>query len=86
MGHWEAGALALVEWPLGYHPCDIGILTCAFESRRGTLSVSYTHLDVYKRQARPVTGEKQGNPLFCKEIGKNLSKSVDKEAGVWYYI
>ena len=24
MGHWEAGALALVEWPLGYHPCDIG--------------------------------------------------------------
>ena len=21
----------------GYHPCDIGILTCAFESRRGTL-------------------------------------------------
>ena len=37
MGHREAGALALVEWPLGYHPCDIGILTCAFESRRGTL-------------------------------------------------
>ena len=37
MGHWEASALALVEWPLGYHPCDIGILTCAFESRRGTL-------------------------------------------------
>ena len=22
---------------MGYHPCDIGILTCAFESRRGTL-------------------------------------------------
>ena len=37
MGHWEARALACVEWPLGYHPCDIGILTCAFESRRGTL-------------------------------------------------
>ena len=26
-------------------------------------------------------GEKQGDSLFCKEIGKNLSKSVDKEAG-----
>ena len=37
MGRWEASALAFVEWPLGYHPCDIGILTCAFESRRGTL-------------------------------------------------
>ena len=23
---------------MGYHPCDIGILTCASESRRGTLS------------------------------------------------
>ena len=34
-----------------------------------------------KKKARPVTGEKQGDPLFCKEIGKNLSKSVDKEAG-----
>ena len=30
-------ALAVMEWPLGYHPCDIGILTCGFESRRGTL-------------------------------------------------
>ena len=38
-----------------------------------------------KKKARPETGEKQGDPLFCKEIGKNLSKSVDKEAGVWYY-
>ena len=37
MGHRETSALAFVEWPLGYHPCDIGILTCAFESRRGTL-------------------------------------------------
>ena len=37
MGHWEVIALAVMEWPLGYHPCDIGILTCAFESRRGTL-------------------------------------------------
>ena len=37
MGHREAGALALVEWPLGYHPCDIGILTCGSESSRGTL-------------------------------------------------
>ena len=38
-----------------------------------------------KKKARPVTGEKQGDSLFRKEIGKNLSKSVDKEAGVWYY-
>ena len=37
MGHWETIALAVVEWPLGYHPCDIGILTCGSESRRGTL-------------------------------------------------
>ena len=39
MGHWETEALASAEWPLGYHPCDIGILTC------GSESVSYTHLD-----------------------------------------
>ena len=38
MGRWETGALALAERTLGYHPCDIGILTCASESRRGTLS------------------------------------------------
>ena len=37
MGHRETIALAVVEWPLGYHPCDIGILTCGSESRRGTL-------------------------------------------------
>ena len=37
VGGLEAKASAFVEWPLGYHPCDIGILTCAFESRRGTL-------------------------------------------------
>ena len=37
MGLWEASALALAERPLGYHPCDIGILTCASESSRGTL-------------------------------------------------
>ena len=30
-------ASAVEESMLGYHPCDIGILTCAFESRRGTL-------------------------------------------------
>ena len=38
-----------------------------------------------KKKARPKTGEKQGESLLCKEIGKNPSKSVDKEAGVWYY-
>ena len=37
MGLWETKALALVERPLGYHPCDIGILTCGSESSRGTL-------------------------------------------------
>ena len=37
MGHWETSALAVAEWPLGYHPCDIGILTCGSESSRGTL-------------------------------------------------
>ena len=37
MGRWEAEALAFVERTLGYHPCDIGILTCALESGRGTL-------------------------------------------------
>ena len=26
------------ESTLGYHPCSIGFLTCAFESRRGTMS------------------------------------------------
>ena len=38
-----------------------------------------------KKKARLETGEKQEESLRCKEIGKNLSKSVDKEAGVWYY-
>ena len=37
MGHRETIALAVAEWPLGYHPCDIGILTCGSESSRGTL-------------------------------------------------
>ena len=37
MGLWETNALALAERPLGYHPCDIGILTCGSESSRGTL-------------------------------------------------
>ena len=37
MGHRETIALAFAEWPLGYHPCDIGILTCGSESSRGTL-------------------------------------------------
>ena len=30
-------ALAVMERTLGYHPCDIGILTCGSESSRGTL-------------------------------------------------
>ena len=38
MGLWETKALALAERPLGYHPCDIGILTCGRETGRGTMS------------------------------------------------
>ena len=38
MGHWEAWALAYVEWTLGYHPYDIGILTSSPEAGWGTLS------------------------------------------------
>ena len=26
-----------------------------------------------------------GNPTLRKEIGKKMSKSVDKSTGVWYY-
>ena len=37
MGLWEVIALAVMERTLGYHPCDIGILTCGRESGRGTL-------------------------------------------------
>ena len=37
MGRLEAEALASVERPLGYHPYDIGILTCTLESGWGTL-------------------------------------------------
>src|SRR5699024_8143361 len=38
VGTLEARALAFVEWTLGYHPYDIGILTSTSESRWGTLS------------------------------------------------
>ena len=37
MGLREVIALAVMERTLGYHPCDIGILTCGSESSRGTL-------------------------------------------------
>ena len=37
MGRWEVSALVLMERTLGYHPCDIGILTCSSESSWGTL-------------------------------------------------
>ena len=37
MGRWEVMALAIMERTLGYHPCDIGILTCSSESSWGTL-------------------------------------------------
>ena len=41
--------------------------------------------EVFHKQSPLLQSEKQGESLLCKEIGKNLSKSVDKEAGVWYY-
>ena len=37
MGDWEAQASASVESTLGYHSWSAGILTCGFESSRGTL-------------------------------------------------
>jgi hypothetical protein len=37
VGGFEAGALALVEPTLKYHPFDVGILTSRRESGRGTL-------------------------------------------------
>ena len=37
VGDWEAEASASVESTLGYHTCDIGILTCSPESGWGTL-------------------------------------------------
>ena len=37
VGDWEAEASASVESTLGYHTCDIRILTCGPESGRGTL-------------------------------------------------
>ena len=51
----------------------------------GDDSIIRSVCSLVKKKARPETGEKQGESLLCKEIGKNLSKSVDKEAGVWYY-
>ena len=68
MGDYEAQASACVESLLGYHSSDAEVLTCGHESGRGTLlggqfdwggrllkgigAVSYTHLDVYKRQTQ----------------------------------
>ena len=51
----------------------------------GDDSIIRSVCSLVKKKARPETGEKQGESLLCKEIGKKLSKSVDKEAGVWYY-
>ena len=51
----------------------------------GDDSIIRSVCSLVKKKARPETGEKQGESLLCKEIEKNLSKSVDKEAGVWYY-
>ncbi len=39
MGDFEARALALVESSLGYHSCDVKILTWHHETGVGTLSV-----------------------------------------------
>ena len=51
----------------------------------GDDSIIRSGRSLVKKKARPEMGEKQGESLLCKEIGKKLSKSVDKEAGVWYY-
>ena len=51
----------------------------------GDDSIIRSVCSLVKKKARPETGEKQEGSLLCKEIGKNPSKSVDKEAGVWYY-
>ena len=51
----------------------------------GDDSIIRSVCSLVKKKARPETGEKQEGSLLCKEIGKKLSKSVDKEAGVWYY-
>ena len=37
--------------------------------------VSYTHLDVYKRQAFALPG---GFYFLCKKVPRNLQKAVDK--------
>ena len=47
----------------------------------GDDSIIRSVCSLVKKKARPETGEKQGESLLCKEIGKKLSKSVDKEAG-----
>ena len=39
MGDFEARALALVESSLGYHSCDLKVLTLHHETGVGTLSV-----------------------------------------------
>ena len=38
VGDGEVKASALMESTLGYHTCDIGILTCGHETGRGTLA------------------------------------------------
>ena len=38
VGDREGRASAFLESTLGYHTCDIGILTCGHETGRGTLS------------------------------------------------
>ena len=62
-----------------------GINIATLHRMLGDDSIIRSARRLVKKKARPETGEKQGDSLFGKEIGKNLSKSVDKEAGVWYY-
>ena len=62
-----------------------GISIATLYRMLGDDSIIRSVCSLVKKKARPETGEKQGESLLCKEIGKNLSKSVDKEAGVWYY-
>ena len=58
MGHRETIALAVAEWPLGYHPCDIGILTCARNPGGGQCQVgSLTGAVASKRVTEAYKGQ-----------------------------
>ena len=68
------------------HPKDVRSATRSASPDRGAISVSYTHLDVYKRQA-PLIDElsvavecklKDYNPETCILRGEIVNVSVDE--------